>query len=69
MNAQEINGETHRSASTIQRQRSGRFDLYLWGKIHGQYDSAIDAMQDAKVAGEHRAFKMLDAMTSETADN
>ena len=69
----EINDEAeaeaeHRSASIIQRQRSGRFDLYLWGKLHGQYSSLIDAMQDAKVAGEHRAFRMLDAMTSKTDD-
>ena len=69
----EINDEAeaeaeHRSASIIQRQRSGRFDLYLWGKLHGQYISLIDAMQDAKVAGEHRSFRMLDAMTSKTDD-
>ena len=67
MNAQEI--AAGQEASTIQRQRSGSFNLYLWGRLHSQYNSHFEAMQAARLEGEHRAFKMLDAMTSETTDN
>lgn len=55
------------AASIIQRTRSGHFDLYLYGKYAGQYDSHSEAVDAAKQAGEARVFRFIDAMKSKAS--
>ena len=54
------------AASSIARQRSGSFDLYLWGQRAGQFDSVMQAEKAAKSAGEKRTFRFVDATSWQT---
>ena len=55
--------------STIERTRSGHFDLYLFGRYVGQYESFFKAGEAAREAGERRAFRHSGATTSATVSD
>lgn len=54
--------------SSIQRERSGYFALYLFGRFAGQFNSVFDATEAARASGEKRPFKGIDATSHETAE-